>query len=97
MEFITFLIAAVFIEGFIEYTLKKWASGEWVKFVALALGIGFAMVYKLDLLAMFGFEAISPYVGYIVTGIIIGRGSNYVNDFMSRFKGTGAIEEKKPE
>jgi hypothetical protein len=86
MEFLTFVIAAVFIEGLIEYALKEFTSGQWVKYVALALGVIFAIVYKLDLLAMFGFMAISPYVGYVVTGLIIGRGSNYVNDFMSKFK-----------
>lgn len=95
MEFFAFLIAAVFVEGLVEYTLKNFATGKWVKFVALALGIIFAIVYKLDLLMMLGLEAISPYVGYVVTGLIIGRGSNYVNDFMSKFKDGGAADKPK--
>ena len=85
MEFITFLTAAVFIEGLVEYLFKEFVNGKLVKYVALAIGIVFAIVYRLDLMVMFGFKAFSPYVGYIVTGLIIGRGSNYVNDFVSRW------------
>ena len=95
MEFLTFVIAAVFIEGFIEYTFKNVGSGSWVKFVALGVGILFAIVYKLDLMATFGLIGVSPYVGYVVTGIIIGRGSNYVNDFMSKYKDGGAADQPK--
>ena len=84
MEFLTFLIAAIFIEGLVEYLFKEWTGGSWIKYVALCCGVIFAVIYKLDLMAQFGFVAFSPYVGYVITGLIIGRGSNYVNDFVSR-------------
>jgi len=96
MEFLTFLMAAVFIEGLVEYVFKQWTGGWWIRYVALTLGIVFALVYKLDLMGQFGFHAFSPYVGYVVTGLIIGRGSNFVSDFFSKWKGTASLPPTAP-
>lgn len=85
---ITFL--AVFLEGTITYIAS--ATGEkdkprpWVKYVALAAGVGLAIGYKIDLPAQLGLASAVPFLGYIVSGIVIGRGSNYLNDFFTLFK-----------
>lgn len=84
-------MAAVFIEGLVEYTFKNVLDIKYIKYVALALGVIFAIVYKLDLMGQFGFVAFSPYVGYVVTGLIIGRGSNFVNDFFSQWQGKKTV------
>jgi hypothetical protein len=42
------------------------------------------VLYDADLLATLGYVALVPYVGAALTGLMIGRGSNYVNDLISR-------------
>lgn len=81
-----FLLATI-IEGLIAYLFGKREDYEptrpYLKYVSLALGIGAAIAYKVDLLAMVGLVSVVPFVGYIVSGLVIGRGSNYLNDIIS--------------
>lgn len=80
-------VLAVFVEGFIEYFVAKPdAKQPWLKYVAAFIGVAVALAYKADLLAMLGLNGISPYVGQVITGLILGRGSNYLNDFVSRVR-----------
>jgi hypothetical protein len=37
------------------------------------------------LLALVGLVVPIPWVGYIITGLLIGRGANFVHDFASRW------------
>lgn len=77
-------LLAIFIEGLITYLFGKQEGLEpsrpWIKYVALTFGVLLAIAYQVDLLAMAGLTAAVPYVGFIVSGLIIGRGSNYLND-----------------
>jgi len=78
---------AFFVEGLVEYLFAKDnVSQPVLKYIALALGVGLAIAYKVDLLAMVGLTSVVPLVGNIVSGIIIGRGSNYVNDVIGLLK-----------
>lgn len=78
---------AFFVEGLVEYLFAKDnGSQPTLKYIALALGVGLAIAYNVDLLALLGMTSIVPLVGNIVSGIIIGRGSNYVNDVVSKLK-----------
>lgn len=93
MNFATFIIAAVIVEGIVEYAASKWVTGDMLRYIALGIGVVFCIGYQLDLLAAFGLTAINPYISYVVTGILIGRGSNYLNDLLSTLTGklsTGA-------
>lgn len=91
---------AVFVEGFIEYFVARPnAKQPWIKYVGALVGILVALAYKADLLALvFGAKGISPYVGQVITGIILGRGSNYLNDLISRIRNpkTLMVLEKDP-
>lgn len=80
-------VLAVFVEGFIEYFVAKQdAKQPWLKYVAAFIGVAVALAYKADLMAMLGLNGISPYIGQVITGIILGRGSNYLNDFVSKVR-----------
>jgi len=80
-------ILAFFTEGLVEYLFaKKEVSQPVLKYVALAIGIGLAIAYNVDLLAGVGMVSIVPVIGNIVSGIVIGRGSNYANDFVQKLK-----------
>lgn len=92
MEFTLIFLLAIFVEGTVEYFVPESKKGEWVKYLAAAIGIALAFAYKTDLvLALINAADLKvevvPYVGFVVTGIIIGRGSNYLNDLISRVRG----------
>lgn len=72
---------ATLIEGLITYLFGENASGRtYLRYVSLALGIALAWAYKIDIPAMVGLATQFVIVGYIVSGLIIGRGANYLND-----------------
>ena len=54
--------------------------------VSIALGMLVAIAYKLDLLELMGMKSNIPYVGNILTGLLLSRGSNYVYDILSALK-----------
>ena len=91
---VSVFLLATLIEGFTEYALAdladKAGAKRVLKYVPLALGVLAAVAYKVDILASLGVVSSVPFVGSVVSGLIIGRGSNYVNDIVSRFR------EKKP-
>lgn len=81
------VLLATVIEGLVEYLFGEVdAVKPYLKYVALAFGIVAAFAYNLDLLAYLGMSAAFPFVGNVISGLIIGRGSNYVNDIISAFK-----------
>lgn len=84
-----FLLATL-IEGLITYLFGSSPEGaperKHLKFVSLGLGIAAAIAYRVDIPAMIGLTTAIPFVGYIVSGLVIGRGSNYLNDIISTFK-----------
>lgn len=57
-----------------------------LRYIAALVGVALAIAYRADLLALFGLVAWSPWIGYVVTGLIIGRGANYLNDVVDRWR-----------
>lgn len=53
-------------------------------YVAAGVGLGFSIHYQIDFLAMIGGVQPDP-VGMIASGLIIGRGSNFLHEFVSKF------------
>lgn len=78
-------------EGTVEYLLgtplDKWPAAtpyKWLlMYVSLAVGIFLAFYYALDVVQLFG-RAATP-VGTVLTGIIMGRGANFVSDLWAKF------------
>lgn len=84
------LFLATFVEGLVEYLFaKENAAQPALKYVALALGVALSIAYNVDLLAIAGMTSAVPLVGNIVSGIVIGRGSNYVNDIVGMLRNRG--------
>jgi hypothetical protein len=46
--------------------------------------VTFAIIYDIDLFKLVGLEASVPVFGAVLTGLIIGRGSNVVQDVIDR-------------
>jgi archaellum biogenesis protein FlaJ (TadC family) len=90
------LLLAFMAEGTTEYLFatplaRIVADAEWrttaTRYIALLVGVAVAFGYNLDIIAVIapGLVPVAPWVGVALTGIVIGRGSNYLNDFASRF------------
>jgi hypothetical protein len=60
-------------------------SPMWLRYVSMLVGIALAFAYRADLLLWFGFAAWHPAIGMALTGILIGRGSNYMHDLVDRY------------
>jgi hypothetical protein len=60
-------------------------SPLYLRYIAACVGILLACLYRVDLLALFGLHAIHPVAGWVLTGILAGRGSNYLHDLVDRW------------
>lgn len=89
MNITTLVILAALVEGFTEYVFGFADRVKpYLKYIALVLGVGATLAYNIDILRdLAGLTSPIPYVGQIISGLIIGRGSNYLNDFVSAIRG----------
>jgi hypothetical protein len=86
MELALVLFLTIFIEGFVEFIFAPFTKLKpYLGYVALSLGVVLSIVYQVDLLSLVGVETDNSLISYIISGLIIGRGSNYVNDIVSKF------------
>jgi len=87
------LFFAILIEGTVEYVkLAIQKSVYWEIIVAFAVSLVATIGYNLDFVkALIGIEPSIPYLGNVVSALVVSRGSNYVFDLVGKF--TGAKEE----
>lgn len=74
---------AIIVEALIEYFGQP-LPATWKPYAGAVVGVLLCLAYGADLLARFGFPARLPYVGEVLTGLLIGRGANVFNDLASR-------------
>ena len=82
------LFLATFVEGIIKYFSGE-NEGEkrsYLRYVSLVLGVILAMAYQVNIPGMLGITSSVVYVDWMVSGVIIGRGSNYLNDIVGAFR-----------
>lgn len=85
------VLLAFFVESLLEYVFGIWwrpgtpeQRAKVLMAVGLVLGIGLALTYRVDLPAELG---LSPsIIGQIVTGALIGRGSEYLHAVYKKLK-----------
>lgn len=92
MNITVVIAAAVLIEGLVEYgkTISDmFAGGEKkagiTQIVTIIVGILIAYAFNADMFVPLGFT-VNHYVGVALTGIIMSRGSNYVNDIITKIR-----------
>jgi len=94
-------LLAVFTEATVEYFVaslfdKGGAMAPYRRFIpyiAAVLGIALCVAYKVDILAMVvGLTPIHPAVGWVVSGLIVSRGANFLNDIVGLVRGEGGHE-----
>jgi hypothetical protein len=79
------LTLAVIVEALIE-NFGEPLSAQMKVWVSAVLGVVVCIAYSADLLAILGYTAGIPYIGAVLTGLLIGRGSNYINDIVTRVR-----------
>ena len=78
------LMVCVVLEGTITYINNFFVIGEphYQMILSLVFGIFIAVAYKIDLLKLVSIESEIPYIGFVLTGILFSRGSNYIHDIL---------------
>ena len=89
--FFSALVLAFMVEALLEYVLGIWwqplsntVRQRVIMAVGLLIGIGLSVTYKIDLLAELGLRA--SLIGQILSGALIGRGSDYLHGFWKKIK-----------
>lgn len=84
-------VLAIIVEALIEYAKsigRAVASGNYktavTQIAAIIIAVVLCVMTGGDLFAVVGIAFRRPWMGMLLTGIIISRGANYVSDFMSR-------------
>lgn len=79
---------SILVEGIITYINEFFITDNfsWKMLLSISIGIIVAIAYKLDLPEHLGVTSNIPYIGCVLTGILISRGSNYVYDLIYRLK-----------
>lgn len=93
------LFLAIFCEGSITFfyseIVKQWGVLSPLEFfreysaryVALILGLLLAFGFSVNIPALLGLEAVKDWIGVAVSGVVIGRGANYIHDVLSTILG----------
>ena len=85
------IVMSYVVEALVETLKMIWDKDKISnsKIAALILAIIVSIAYRIDLILAVGIEAVWPVFGYILTGILISRGANFVSDFVGMIKGIG--------
>ena len=96
MNVFLIVFGSVVAEALIEYAnmIVKDKKLDWKVIASALIGIGVALVFGVDLFEMVGVTAAVPYVGMVLTGVIISRGSNYIHDLLKRLVAEKARAEE---
>jgi hypothetical protein len=85
MEFFAFLAAALLVEAVWQAAkpafppVPAWADVV----VTLGLGVAVCVLAGLDLFAAAGVQLAASYVGQVLSGLLVGRGSNFLHDLLT--------------
>lgn len=90
MNIALIVAVAVLIEGLVEYgktIADMFDSGEkriaLIQVITIVIGIGLAFAFDADMFIPLGLT-VNHYVGMVLTGIVMSRGSNYVSDLIGK-------------
>ncbi len=88
MELISFMFMAFFVEGLVDFVKQIVDADKSIKYayiLSIVLGVATCCIFNLNLLSLLDINTTVPFAGNIVSGFIIARGSNYLNDVISKF------------
>ena len=84
------IAVAILIEGLVEYgknITDMFYGGEKktaiIQIVTIIVGIALAFAFNADMFVPLGLT-VNHYIGMVLTGIVMSRGSNYVSDLIGK-------------
>lgn len=84
------IAVAILIEGLVEYgknIVDMFYGGDKktaiTQLVTIVVGVALAFAFNADMFVPLGLT-VNHYIGMILTGIVMSRGSNYVSDLISK-------------
>ena len=86
MSIVTIITIALVVEAIWETLKVIWQEGKInVNTIgALIVGIAVSILAKIDIFAMQGISLSIPLVGWILTGILMSRGANFIHDLFNK-------------
>ncbi|MGQ9756109.1 MAG: hypothetical protein ACUVRF_09170 [Desulfotomaculales bacterium] len=80
-----FIVIAILIEGVVEW-LKDFTVSKVKpqKVAAVIIAVLVALTTRADVFVALGIPSKVPYVGCVLTGLLISRGANYFHDLWDR-------------
>lgn len=89
MEYSQILIVAILAEAIWENCKMIWQKGKVsIDMIgSLIISILVCVLTSVDVFPLVGFDLAIPYVGSVLTGIIVSRGANIVHELFSKIKG----------
>lgn len=86
MSIVTIVTVALLVEAIWETLKLVWQEGKLnVNTIgALIVGIGVSILTKIDIFAMQGISLSIPPIGWILTGILMSRGANFIHDLFNK-------------
>lgn len=90
MNIAIIIAVAILIEGLVEYgknIVDMFYGGDKktaiTQLVTIAVGIALAFAFGANMFVPLGLT-VNDYIGMVLTGIVMSRGSNYVSDLISK-------------
>ena len=90
MNVVIIVAVAILIEGLVEYgknITDMFYGGDRktavTQIITIIVGIALAYAFNADMFIPLGL-AVNHYIGMVLTGIVMSRGSNYVSDLIGR-------------
>lgn len=87
-ELIKLIVLAAIGEAVWETFKMVWQEGKLTfdRVGALFVGLVLALGTGLDLFTLIGIPIIIPYIGMVLTGVLISRGANFVHDLFKKIE-----------
>lgn len=86
MSIVTIITIALLVEAIWETLKMVWQEGKInINTIgALIVGIGVSILAKIDIFAMQGITLSVPLIGWVLTGILMSRGANFIHDLFNK-------------
>lgn len=87
-NFLQIIIIAILAEAVWENLKMIWQQGKISidKIGALIVSIVITLSTQLDVFAILNFKISVPFIGSILTGILISRGANFIHDILTKIQ-----------
>lgn len=88
MDFMQLIIVAILVEAIWENIKMVYQKGKLLisRIGSLVISILICVVANVDIFPVVGVSMSIPFIGSILTGIVVSRGANFVNDLFSKLK-----------